>query len=87
MLRSPTVSFAISDGYGASARDKEAETLETVEWKSEVVIALILGLEIFTVLKLNIFTSKLRYFKEYLNSKYLYLKIFFKLNYFNKKCN
>ena len=87
MLRSPTVSFAISDGYGESARDKEAETLETVEWKSEVVIALILGLEIFTVLKLNIFTSKLRYFKEYLNSKYLYLKIFFKLNYFNRKCN
>lgn len=81
------MSFTISDGYGESARDKEAETLETVEWKSEVVIALILGLEIFTVLKLNIFTSKLRYFKEYLNSKYLYLKIFFKLNYFNRKCN
>ena len=81
------MSFTISDGYGESARDKEAETLETVEWKSEVVIALILGLEIFSVLKLNIFTSKLRYFKEYLNSKYLYLKIFFKLNYFNRKCN
>lgn len=81
------MSFTISDGYGVSARDKEAETLETVEWKSEVVIALILGLEIFTVLKLNIFTSKLRYSKEYLNSKYLYLKIFFKLNYFNRKCN
>ena len=81
------MSFTISDGYGESARDKEAETLETVEWKSEVVIALILGLEIFSVLKLNIFTSKLRYSKEYLNSKYLYLKIFFKLNYFNRKCN